>query len=463
MAGGTFADPRLKPRPLPAQPRCQASWLSSLLVALFTFYSFSPINVLRFQSRWYYVLAFCLVIFAANRARFSVRAAGPFLAVSGLTILGAFLAPLRSGFTEDVLRNSVGMSIGLLSFLLLLPTLAEERSRRWVVLSLLLCSLLWLLRLRSIVAELGDDTHQALSGHGQDKNMIAFVLVLGMTILLGAALFWRGRRGGTLVGWGIRIAALVGSLGMLLFLAFTFSRSGLLVGLFMVFVGLLAYALKNRLGGLAVALCLAALVAGLASVSIPMILARLPSWERNFDRLVHWRTDDNMSARREFLRKGWLIVRENPIVGIGAGMSKAYVLDAGEGIRPGFLVHNGYLTSWAELGLGGLAASLGLIGLWLIEMRARIRDPHSRTVDFACLLASGAMLAMNFFLDYGTILWFFAALICALSYERRLRSAKRNRFGRIYVGGNPSLVAPHSDFSRPQSPTPRRLRARIPV
>ena len=439
---------------MPVQP-CQATWPSALLLALFTFYSFSPINVLRYEAHWYGVLAFCLVIFAANRARFSVRAAGPFLAVSGLTILGALLTPLRSGFTGDVLNNNLGMSVALLGCLFLLPALAAERSRRWIVLSLLLCSLLWLLRLQSVVAELGDDARLALAGRGHDRNYIAFNLVLGMTILLGVALFWRSRRDGALLGRGIRIAALVGSLGMLMSLALTFSRSGSLVGLFMVFIGLLAYALKNRTGGLVRALCLAALVAGLVLCSIPAILARLPSWEMHFDRLAHWRTDDAMSSRRELLLKGWQIVCENPIVGIGAGMSKFYVPQGGAAERSGLLIHNGYLATWAELGSPGLAGVLAVLGIWLFEARLRIFARRAWPVDFICLLASGAMLVMNFFLDYGPVFWYFATLICALTYERRLRGAGRNRFCQEHV-------AERSNVSRPLSSTGRHLRRPIP-
>jgi O-antigen ligase len=404
-----------------------------VLVGLFTFNSFSPLGVLRFQLRWYHVLAFGIVVFAANRGRLNLKAALPFLLITSLTLLGAFLAPFRSGFTEDVLRNTVGLAVSLLGFLLLLPTLAAEQSRRWVIVSLLICSFLWLLKLRSVVAMLGDETRLALSGPGLDKNFIAFILVLGMTILLGVTLFWSLRRRGARSGFWIRITSLAAALGLLFSLAFTFSRSGIVVALFMISVSLIIYALKFRLRGVAISLSLLALIAVLGSIAVPAILVKLPSWTMNYDRLVNWRTDDAMRARRDLLRKGWLIVQENTIVGVGPGMSKPYVAADDLGGRWGKLIHNGYLTTWAELGLPGLAASLVLIGIWIAEVARRIRDFRAGTSDFICLLVAGAMLAMNFFLDYGTVYWLFATLTCAMAYDRRFRQLHRNRLCRAYA------------------------------
>jgi O-antigen ligase len=189
----------------------------------------------------------------------------------------------------------------------------------------------------------------------------------------------------------------------------------------MIIVSLLAYTWKAKLRGLTLAVLVAGAIVGVASVAIPVILTQLPSWEMHFDRLVHWRTDDAMSGRRDLLEKGWLIVRENPVLGVGVGMSKPYVPAGASLRRKGGLIHNGYLTAWAELGMAGLVTALVLIGLWLAEMRARILEPCWRTVDFLCLVVAGTILAMNFFLDYPPIFWLCATLICGLHYQRRCR------------------------------------------
>ncbi len=397
------------------QVRCEATWVSAILVALFFFYSFSPIGTRAVGTlRWFHVLAFSFIVFITNFGRFNLRAAVPFLLVTGLTTVGSFIVPIRTGFDDDVLNNSRGLVVALFSNLLILPALAGERCRRLVVLALLAASLFWAFRLNVLIAELGDAARTDLAGPGRDRNFICFILGIGVVIFLGAGLFWPPRRQWSRV---MRPAALGGSLALLVVLPYTFSRSGIITSLVIILLGLFFYVLKNKVRAIALVLFLLVAMAGLARVIVPAVLTALPSWEIHFDRLLHWQTDDDMSVRRQLLEKGWEIVNANPLIGVGPGMSKGY-----RGVREGFLLHNGYLTAWAELGLAGVASCLVLVGYWVAEVRQKIRNREAWTCDLVCLLVGGQMLGMNLFLDFSSIYWYVATLVCAVVYDRRLSS-----------------------------------------
>ena len=164
------------------------------------------------------------------------------------------------------------------------------------------------LRVHNFVALYGDETRHLLVGRGNDKNIIGLIITLGEITCLTLALFLRSCRQPKVLTFTLRLG-LIGVAAVLMYLvAFTFSRSALLVSVAMSAAVLAFFGLRHRLLGVALALSLGLALAGVAALVIPKLLERLHSWSMHYDRFINWRTDDTLDARRETAQKGLLTV-----------------------------------------------------------------------------------------------------------------------------------------------------------
>ncbi|WP_119342087.1 O-antigen ligase family protein [Meiothermus hypogaeus] len=77
-------------------------------------------------------------------------------------------------------------------------------------------------------------------------------------------------------------------------------------------------------------------------------------------------------TRYEMLQAAQAQIRQNPLWGIGIGNTR---VDTNEGLM---VVHNAYLQVWADLGIMGLIAYVGLVLGWLIWLPSFFRCVHWR-------------------------------------------------------------------------------------
>ena len=161
----------------------------------------------------------------------------------------------------------------------------------------------------------------------------------------------------------------------------------------------------------------AALVGALGLMTGPGWRAAEVLWEHT------WRTW-TVESRFELYRRAWAEFADHPVLGLGiGGFNELNSWDfAGHGEH--FAVHNTYLWSLVDLGLGGGFLLTGLIvaGIWWAARAARRRP----AAEGAAMIAAGiATLAMfNLFVDGFYQRHFWLLFACALA----LPGARRRRF-----------------------------------
>ncbi len=172
----------------------------------------------------------------------------------------------------------------------------------------------------------------------------------------------------------------------------TFSRGGWLSALVAVFV-ICAIMLVRRLRvprrNLAAAIFLALF---LSSVLIPDEANSAQKIRVRKESLLQRLKDSSTVVRRlSYLETGWEMIKDRPWSGVGWGaFEKAYPRYMVLGGHPVKLAHNNYLQVWAETGIIGLNA---FVGMWLVFAYAFWRKVNSASVGelrgIACGLGAG--------------------------------------------------------------------------
>jgi O-antigen ligase len=147
-------------------------------------------------------------------------------------------------------------------------------------------------------------------------------------------------------------------------------------------VAVLLRGTRHQLGAAAVALALALAVLGIAWGTNPHFLSRLQT-------KLTITSGTSSSVRYTALAKSWEAIRQDPLIGIGAGnFAETLRVPAGRGIlaHP----HNAYVQTWLEQGLLGLLSFVFLLGAPIISFwrRARTDAPSMELRIGFCLVLS---------------------------------------------------------------------------
>lgn len=246
-----------------------------------------------------------------------------------------------------------------------------------------------------------------------DPNLLAAILVAGLTLAAAASIATRGSP-----GWRLGAAA-AGAVCLIAFLL-TGSRGGL-VALAAALVAAVAVAGRARakvlgLGTLLVACTLAFYVIyAPADIRERVGGASLGEVQQEETRLTIWTI-------------GWRMAEDNAVIGVGAGnfidSSRQYVLEPGILFSTGRVVdapaaaHNTYLQAFAELGIVGVTLYLAIIVASLVFAFKAARAFGSRgdwqmeVLARGVIVATVGVLAANFFISElsGKYTWLLMAL-----------------------------------------------------
>jgi O-Antigen ligase len=235
------------------------------------------------------------------------------------------------------------------------------------------------------------------------------------TLLLYATQAWQVAKGRVVTNDNILMVVCLYGLTL-----FAFARNGLarlgLLGLFLMFFGALiltqsrGYWLGFLLGGLTllvwlpaaqrrrlVLLAFGALVAGgslaflFFSDQVAVIIAGL--LDRLFSLVTATSTDISLVNRFRETAAVWQMIKVNPILGYGMGVSYPFFDIAHMTTDTDSFVHNGYVSVWYKYGLPGL----GLVfWIWFSSIRSGIRAfriRHGAMTTRLCGLASAVTLS----------------------------------------------------------------------
>ena len=152
---------------------------------------------------------------------------------------------------------------------------------------------------------------------------------------------------------------------------------------------------------------------------ISPVLAISPKWATRFDSMVAGFSAGDFgevsSSRVELLNKAWALISDNPILGVGvAGSRSAYYSD-GELFGTG-LLHNSFLTEWADKGILGLVAYIVWLALYL-KIASSVFWRVSSMDRLWLLLYIPLVLAFTF-KDFPSVNGIFLAVLSGIYYQQ---------------------------------------------
>jgi O-antigen ligase len=278
-----------------------------------------------------------------------------------------------------------------------------------------------------------------------DSNDMAAMLALSFPLAVGLARTGRGRMRLIMAGVGVLVVAVILASG---------SRGGLLglgAGAVVLALGMRGTARLAAVSAVAVA------VAGLWLFS--------PSFQARVESMTNLEDDYNLTdevGRKAVWERGRQYIRENPVLGVGAGN---FPVAEGEYFRVTYIglrggkwssAHNAYIQAYAELGLigGTLFVAMLLYGVlrgWRLWRGVRLvggglAHRPELLAGLAAFLMSGIFLSHAYFLPLVALLGLIAVVDGAVSAltPRAARTVVRARTGGAVEGaGLPGHSLPH--------------------
>jgi len=232
-----------------------------------------------------------------------------------------------------------------------------------------------------------DQTHILMRGFGAlDNNGAATLMVMGMPFCV--FLFTQEPR------WYYKAVALGAMVLMLHMVLFSMSRAAMLASLLMLPLLLLRIR-QRRVGAM---LCVVMLVAGLGLAGRE-VRARFAS-------IRDYKTDESAQIRLKAWRTGLLVIRDNPVLGIGPDCFRRVVGDYAYDIR-GRTMHNRFIQTAVDMGIPAAASFIGvlLFSLWHME-RIRRRHKNDPFVFNLATCLQGCLIgyiAVGMFVSIGTV------------------------------------------------------------
>lgn len=396
-------------------------WLPAILVSLHYFNLWKPPNLWFEGEKWYMLFGVAVVVFVIQKGHLDIESTRIFWTVQGLSVLGAIISLPRALYLDSALWGTVGMIMGFATILMFIPTLSTRLARRVMLFALVAASVLWVIEVQVRLDELGVFVpYHVFSEPEHDKNLISLCMALGATALLSFLVLWKPPESWRpLQIFIVRLVLAIGGFYMIYTLSLIYSRAGLLtafVGVLAV-LGVLLVRGRGIRGVFHVGLA-TSLVVVVVILSLDAVLSAAPGWDYMLEPLLNIQDSAAIALRRVFIEKALAMIRENPFLGVGAGGTKsAYSSVYEDSIRG--LIHNSYLTAWAELGILGLLSQVAWIYAYFKMLKTEFF--HLPLVDQIWLL-----LFIPFFFDLGFInigsqSVMMLALLSGLYYELRLK------------------------------------------
>ena len=396
----------------------RGKWLPVLLVSVYFLSLWNPPFLPIPDLRWYMVLGLAIVAFLAQGSRLDMRAASPLWVVYGLSFAGALISLLRALNFDLSLWNTVGFGVNLVTSLLFLPVLATRLARRILLIVLIGTAIIWGLEIQRLARTYGILYYSTFGATESNKNHIGFGLAMAGTAVFYLAAFWKPSfLKSNLLLWIMRLVLCL--VGVFLFynLSLIYARAGLMtaaVGIGSVLVVLWIKS-PSRGSGVARVGIAATLIILTIMYLLPQVLTVAPQWERWADRVAN-QGFNTFSSRAILIRKGWYLISQNPIFGVGIGGTRPAIY-SDEIFRIG-LIHNLYLGEWAEKGILGL---LSYVVWFIVYFNFTRRKFLSVPIaDQTWLILVVILFFEMLFKDLGSISFFMLAIFSGIYYEQHL-------------------------------------------
>lgn len=396
----------------------RGKWLPVLLVSIYFLSLWNPPFLPIPYLRWYMVLGLGIVAFLAQGSRLDMHAASPLWVVYGLSFAGALISLMRSPNFDLSLWNTVGFGVSLITSLLFLPVLATRLARRILLIVLIGTALIWVIEIQQLAQTYGTLYYSTFGVTGSNKNHIGFCLAMAGTAVFYLTAFWKPSfLKSNLLLWTMRLVMCL--VGIILFynLSLIYARVGLMTAAAGIGSVLVVLWIKSpsRGSGVARVGIAATLIIITIMYLLPQVLTVAPHWERMADRVENQGVNA-FSMREELIRKGWYLVSQNPILGVGIGGTRPAIYS--DEIFHIALIHNLYLTEWAEKGILGLLSYV----VWFIVYFNFTRKKFLSVpiADQIWLILVIILFIEMLFKDLSSISFMMLAIFSGIYYEQHL-------------------------------------------
>lgn len=401
-----------------AAPALPGKLLPAILASIYFLSLWDPPFLPVPEFRWYMVFGLAIVAFLLQGAPLSMRAASPFWVVYGLSFVGAVASLLTATNFDLSIWNTVAFGVNFATFILLLPVLATRLTRRILLIALIGAALLWSVEIQRLVRTYFTLYYSSFGTTGSNKNHIGFGLAMAGTALFYLAVFWKPAFiQSNLLRWIVRMGLGLGGVFLFYNLSLIYTRSGLITAAIGISAVLMVLWIKSprRGSGVLRVVVVALLIVLIILYLLPQVLTVSPQWETMADR-VEEQGVGAFSSREELIRKGWYLVKQNPLLGVGIGGTRSAIYDY-EVFRIG-LIHNLYLTDWAEKGILGLLSYVVWFLLYLQYIRKHFLQ--SPMVDQIWLILMLLLFFEMFLKDLSSISGTMLAIFAGIYYEQYL-------------------------------------------
>lgn len=348
--------------------------LPAILIGWYYFNSLQPPYGEFIELRWYLALGLAGMAFIIQRRYLGSENAIIFVFVQGMALTGASLSLVRATDFDNALTNTISMAIGFITILLMITTLSTQMGRTISLIVVVVVASMWVIEIQYRLAAFGFFEPSSFSSAEDNKNAVSLILAMGSTVLLAFSFFVQfSQKKNNKQYLFLRMIVVVVSLFMVYNLSLTYSRSELLNAFFgiMIVLSMYFYMSQNRGAKVGAKILLFIVFLGIVVyATVPRILVVSPHWERMLQPFLNFDDPMVLIARRSLLEKGFLIIADNPFFGIGAGNTKA-IYDSFEIITMRGLIHNTYLTYWAEYGLFGFFSLVAFILIYWKILREK--------------------------------------------------------------------------------------------
>ena len=397
--------------------------LSTLLVSIYFYLLWQPPLHRAIFLPWYLVLGIAGLAFLILKLSLNLRYGNVFIMVMGLGFLGGVFSLFRAPDLSQALWNTVAFGINIVIYLLMLPVLATQITRRFLLFLIVIIAILWAINIQELLLTnevlyyktFGDASE--ITRASRDKNMVGYCISLGSQTLFFLTLFWQPRKNiSNFRKFLVRSAFGITGLFLLYSIFLIYARSAIITVFVGVFVIALIYVIENK-QKLNISYLKAFIPIVIIVVSIwflwPKILENSPSWIKMIEQPAT-KGLDAYSSRTDLLLQGLEVIKQNPIIGIGIGETKAssFIIQGYKGA----LLHNLYLTDWLEKGILGIISYL----VWIITFVRFFRKKYSQLslVDKVWIFLQFSLFVELFFIDINTISSTMLLIFAGICYEQ---------------------------------------------
>lgn len=171
---------------------------------------------------------------------------------------------------------------------------------------------------------------------------------------------------------------------------------------------------KNKLRGVFVIVSASIIFILAFMFLLPKVIDVSPAWQNMYGN-VQSQGIEAFPTRLALIRKGWFFISENPLVGIGIGGTRKTISIPSE-VFPGYLLHNTFLTDWAEKGILGLLSNVIWVFAYLKFSRRKFFELEIG--DQIWLLLFSLILFEMFFKEINSVTILMWSLFSGIYYEQ---------------------------------------------